>query len=86
MLQTGEEIDADVGTDDGVPFSVGRSMNERASTTPIFVRSVGEEDFGNDFFRNGSIEKTAGFAGGWIGFGRISEREMSVGKKSEEVG
>ena len=56
MLQAGEVINTDVGPDGGVALAIGGGVNERGGASPIFVRSVGEEYFGNDLLADGTIE------------------------------
>ena len=59
MLQAGEVIDADVVRDWRVVFSIGADVNQRGSAAPVFVRRVGKENLGKDFFRSRAVEQTA---------------------------
>src|SRR6266436_5341974 len=75
MLQAGEEVNADVGIDVGVLCCVGSGVDERCGAAPVFVRSVREENFGENSFGDGAIEETAFFTRKRIGFGVVGERE-----------
>src|SRR5882724_2957058 len=81
VLQAGEEVDADARIDVSVFLCVGSCVNERGGAAPVFVRSVREENLGENFFGDGAIEETAFFAGERIGFGFVGEREDIGGEK-----
>ncbi len=75
VLEASKEVDADVGIQIGIFFGVGSCVNERGGAAPVFVRSVREENFGENFFGDGAIEETAFFAVEGVGFGLIGEWE-----------
>jgi hypothetical protein len=63
VLESGEVIDADVVGDRHIVGSVRGCLDEGLRTAPVFVRGVGEEDVGDDFFGDSPVEEAAGFAG-----------------------
>jgi len=68
-------VDANIGPDGRVMLAVRSGVDKRGSASPIFIRSVREENLGDDIFGRRAIEQAAFLVGNRIDLGLIRERK-----------
>src|SRR4051794_11417898 len=59
MLETGKEVDPELGRDGGIRRAIWKRVDEGGAPSPIFVRRVRQEDLRHHVVGPSAIEETA---------------------------
>ena len=82
MLKTGEMVYANVRAERHIALAVRRGVDKGGGAAPIFVGSVGQEDFGKNFFGGSAVEQADAFVSERVGLWLIGEME-NVGREKD---